>query len=335
MKLGFFVLNQWPVGDDMSLKIKEAVEQVAAAKEAGFSILATGQHFLSYPYQQPATMAYLARLAAAAEGMFLAPLVLLLPLLNPVEVAESVATLDAMCGGRVIMGAGLGYREEENTAFGSPASERLPRLLESLVLIKRLWTENELDFNGDFYTVPKVRIATRPLQRPHPPIWMAANADAAVRRSARQGYPWLINPHVTVATASRQIDMYRKLREEAGLDGPIDMPMIREVSVSRDARAAKELARPYLAPKYQAYAAWGQGDVLPGDETFDLPFDRLAANRFLLGSPQHVLDELRRYETQLGVTHMIVRMQWPGMPHDEVMRQIEIFGDSIIPHLGK
>ena len=202
-------------------------------------------------------------------------------------------------------------------------------------MIKRLWTENELEFNGDFYTVPKVRIATRPLQRPHPPIWMAANADAAVRRSARQGYPWLINPHVTVATASRQIDMYRKLREEVGLDGPIDMPMIREVSVSRDARAATELARPYLEPKYQAYAAWGQADVLPGDETFDLPFDRLAANRFLLGSPQHVLDELRRYETQLGVTHMIVRMQWPGMPHDEVMRQIEIFGNSIIPHLGK
>ena len=141
MKLGFFVLNQWPVGDDMSLKIKEAVEQVAAAKEAGFSILATGQHFLSYPYQQPATMAYLARLAAAAEGMFLAPLVLLLPLLNPVEVAESVATLDAMCGGRVIMGAGLGYREEENAAFGSPA-------------FRRLWSETNLYTQDGTQSIP-------------------------------------------------------------------------------------------------------------------------------------------------------------------------------------
>ena len=114
MKFGIFLLNQWPLGEDMATKISEAVEQVRAAKEAGFDILATGQHYLSYPYQLPASIPFLSRLAAEAEGMVIAPLVLLLPLLRPVDVAESMATLDAITGGRTIMGVGLGYREEVN-----------------------------------------------------------------------------------------------------------------------------------------------------------------------------------------------------------------------------
>ena len=332
MKFGFFVLNQWPLGDDMHVKIGEAVQQVRAARDAGFDILATGQHYLSYPYQQPASIPYLSRLAAEAGDMAVAPLVLLLPLLQPVEVAEAMATLDAITGGRAIMGAGLGYREEENIAFNSPARERLPRLVESLELIKRLWTESEVEFNGTYYHIPKVKLSTQPLQKPHPPIWMAANADAAVKRAARQGYPWLISPHVTVTTTAGQVQLYKEAQKEAGTQSVTDLPMMRELFVDTDAAVAFEKARPYLEPKYKAYAAWGQDDVLPGDETFDLPFEGLARDRFLIGSPDDVIAEVERYERELGVTHMLFRMQWPGMPHAEAMRQLGLFRDHIIPH---
>ena len=331
MRFGFFVLDQWLPEEDMPAKIGEAVEQVRAAREAGFDIIATGQHFLSYPYQMPTVLPFLARLAPEAQGMHLAATVLLLPLLSPVDVAESVATLDAISGGKFILGVGLGYREEENTAFGSPPKERVPRLLESLEVMKLLWTEPEVEFHGRFYTIPPVKPVTRPVQKPYPPIWMAANSDRAVRRAARHCYPWLVNPHATVSTVQRQVRMYRETLVQSGGDSAADLPMMREMYLHTDSAAALEGARPYLEPKYQAYAAWGQDQALPDQESFRMPFDQLARDRFLIGTPQEVVREIQRYRDQLGVTHMLFRMQWPGMPHREVMRQLELFGQHVAP----
>ena len=94
------------------------MEQVRAAREAGFDLICTGQHYLAAPYQMSSSLPLLARLAAEAGDMEVAATVILVPLHNPVELAESVATMDAICGGRFIFGVGLGYRDEEYTAFG-------------------------------------------------------------------------------------------------------------------------------------------------------------------------------------------------------------------------
>ena len=335
MRFGLFVAGQWLPEEDMAQKIQDGVEQVRIAKEAGFDLIAAGQHYLSYPYQMPTPLTYLARLTAEAQGMQVAATVLLLPLLQPVDVAESVATLDAMSGGRFILGVGLGYREEEYTAFGITAKERVPRLLECLQVLKLLWTKPEVEFRGRFYTVPPVKPVTRPLQRPYPPIWMAANNDAAIRRAARLGYPWLINPHATVPVLDRQIHMYREVLRERGAALPDDLPMMRELYVDTDRKRAFEQARSYLEPKYQAYAAWGQDRALPGEESFRQPFEQLTKDRFLIGTPDDVIQEVERYERELGVNYLLLRLQWPGMPQDKVLRQLALFGRYIVPHFKK
>ena len=203
MKLGLFINAQYLPGESMPHKIKESVEQVKAARRAGFDLICAGQHYLSAPYQMSATFPLLARLAAESGDMEVASTVILVPLHNPVELAESVATMDAICGGRFVFGVGLGYRDEEYTAFGSERSQRVGRLRESLEVMKRLWTEEEVEHRGEFYQVPKVKPSTRPVQKPHPPIWVAANGDSAIRRAARWGYPWLVNPHATVPAVAR------------------------------------------------------------------------------------------------------------------------------------
>ena len=76
---------------------------------------------------------------------------------------------------------------------------------------------------------------------------------------------------------------------------------------------------------------WGQDQALPEEESFHMPFDELARDRFLIGTPQEVVREIQRYRDQLGVTHMLFRMQWPGMPHREVIRQLELFGQQVAP----
>ena len=334
MRFGLFVSGQWLPEEEMAQKIRDALDQVRVAREAGFDLIGVGQHYLAYPYQMPTPLTYLARLMAEAQGMQVAATVLLLPLLQPVDIAESVATLDAMSGGRFILGVGLGYREEEYTAFGVTAKERVPRMLECLQVMKMLWSQSEVEFKGRFYTIPRVKPVTRPLQRPHPPIWMAANNDAAVRRAARLGYAWLINPHATVPVIERQLAMYQDVLREEGAMAPGDLPMMREVYLDTDRRRAYAQARPYLESKYQAYAAWGQDRALPGEESFNVPFEQLARDRFLIGTPDDLIAEVERYE-QLGVNYMLFRMQWPGMPQDQVIRQLELFGKHIIPYFKK
>jgi alkanesulfonate monooxygenase SsuD/methylene tetrahydromethanopterin reductase-like flavin-dependent oxidoreductase (luciferase family) len=140
MKFGLLVSKQHPSGVSMVERFREHVEQVRAAREAGFDLIVMGQHYLSTPFQELQTLPALARLAAEAGTMRVGATVLLLPLLNPVDVAEQVATLDVICEGRFICGVGLGYREEEYEAFGVRRGQRVARLVESLDVIKRLWT---------------------------------------------------------------------------------------------------------------------------------------------------------------------------------------------------
>ena len=333
MKIGFFVTNQYLPGESMPQKLQESVEQVRQARAAGFDLICTGQHYLAAPYQMSASIPLLARLAAEAGDMEVAATVILLPLHNPVELAESVATMDAICNGRFILGIGLGYRDEEYAAFGVERDQRVSRMREALEVMKLLWTEDEVDFQGRHFRVPKTNPATRPVQKPHPPIWVAANNDVAIRRAARWGYPWLINPHATVPMVADQWAKYLAALERYGQPTPETLPMMRELYVAPDRETAYLESEPYLAPKYEAYAAWGQDKALPGEETFRIPYQDLAQDRFLLGSPEDVVREIQRYERELGVNYLIFRLQWPGMPQEQVLRQIDLMGREVIPRV--
>ncbi len=333
MKIGFFITNQYLPGESMPRKIEESAEQVRAARDAGFDLICTGQHYLAAPYQMSASFPLLARMAAEAGDMEVAATVILVPLHNPVELAESVATMDAICNGRFIFGVGLGYRDEEYTAFGLERRERVSRLREALEVMKLLWTQEEVEFEGKYYRVPRVSPATHPVQQPHPPIWVAANNDVAIRRAARWGYPWLVNPHATMEMVAGQWQGYKAALEQAGQPTPEALPMMRELYVAQDRETAYVESEPYLASKYAAYAAWGQDKALPGEESFSVPYQDLARDRFLLGSPEDVVGEIRRYEQELGVNYLIFRMQWPGMSQEQTLRQIELLGREVIPQV--
>ena len=332
MKEGYFINAQYPANESMPQKIQDSVELVRAVRDAGFDLICAGQHYLSDPFQMSATIPLLARMAAEAGDMQVAATVVL-PLPNPVELAESVATMDAICGGRFVFGIGLGYRDEEYTAFGIDRSERVERMNESLEVMKLLWSEEEVEFHGKYYHVPKVKPATRPIQKPHPPIWVAANNDVAIRRAARWGYPWLINPHATVPMVAEQFKTYLATLEKAGQPTPDTLPMMRELYVASDRETAFLESQPYLETKYAAYAAWGQDKALPGNESFSVPYQDLARDRFLLGSPDEVVNEMLRYQDDLGVNYLIFRMQWPGMPQEQALRQIELMGKEVIPRV--
>jgi alkanesulfonate monooxygenase SsuD/methylene tetrahydromethanopterin reductase-like flavin-dependent oxidoreductase (luciferase family) len=333
MNFGLIVSKQHPPGVSMVDRFREHVEQVRAARDAGFDLIVMGQHFLSTPFQEVQSLPALARLAAEAGTMRVGATVILLPLLNPVDVAEQVATLDVITEGRFIFGVGLGYREEENEAFGIAPKERVGRLVESLEVIRRLWSGEKVTHHGRFFHLTNAHMMLRPVQRPHPPIWFAANNDTAVVRAARLGDAWVINPHAKLAVLERQMDVYRQALREAGRPFPAELPIIKELYVAPDRRAALQECRPFLEAKYQAYASWGQDKALPEGDSFAHEFEELVADRFIVGDPDDAVREIRRYAERLGVNSFIFRIQWPGMEQAKVLRTIELLATRVFPAL--
>ena len=332
MKFGIFISAQQPRGDDPVKRFREAVAQARLAKEAGFDALAAGHHYLSPPYQSLQSLPLLARLAGEAPGMDLCLSVLLLAMLNPVQTAEEVASLDIMSEGHVIFGIGIGYREVEFEAFGMTAKERVPRMLEALQLIKLLWTEEVVTFEGRFFRVHNATCTIRPVQKPHPPIWIAANADPAVVRTARMGLSWFVNPHAALPTIERQWERYKQALAEAAHPMPTARPICLELHVAPTHEEAVETARPFLAAKYAAYAEWGQDKVLPGEESFRVAFDELARDRFILGTPDEVIEEIEERVRRLESNYLIFRCGWPGMEAGKILRVIELMGEKVLPH---
>lgn len=333
MKFGLIVSKQHPAGVSMVERFREHIEQVRAARDAGFDVIVMGQHYLSVPFQELQTLPALARLAAEAGPMRVGATVLLLPLLNPVDVAEQVATLDVICEGRFIFGVGLGYRDEEYEAFGVRREERVARFVESLQVIRRLWTEDEVTHHGRFFHLTKACMMLKPVQQPHPPIWFAANNNGAVERSARMADAWVVNPHAKLGILEQQMALYRKALQQAGKPFPAELPMIKELYVAPDRKTAIQECRPFLEAKYQAYASWGQDKALPSGDSFDLAFDELVRDRFIIGDPDDCIRELRRYVEALGVNCFIFRIQWPGMEQARVLRTIKLLAEHVMPAL--
>src|SRR5215470_7233136 len=232
MRFGLLLTNQHLPSTPVAERFAETIEQVRLARDLGFDMLAFGQHFLSTEFQmlQPAVAA--ARLAAEAGSMRIGITIYLLPLLNPVAVAEEAASLDVITGGRFIFGIGLGYRDEEDQAFGLNRGERVRRLRAHLGVIQKLWTGEPVDFESPYCRLRQATMALRPVQRPGPPIWVAADNDRAVERAAEIGDTWIINPHATLATIQRQMGLYRAALARLRKPFPAELPLMREICVA-------------------------------------------------------------------------------------------------------
>ncbi len=336
MKVGLFFTNQQYLETDMVSALEEHYVMVRHARDSGWDSLFTGQHYLNEGNnKQLQIVPFLARLAAEAGDMTIGLGILLINLHNPVYVAETVATLDVIARGNFIFGVGLGYREVEFDAFQVPRGKRVARFEECLELVQRLWTEENITYESEVCKLEGVTMNIRPVQKPGPPIWIAANNDGAVERAARLGDAWFVSPHSTTATNLRQIGLYKAELERCGRPFPKELPIIKEVFCARDRREALEMCGPYLSGKYKDYFKWGQDEAMPEEESFDLAFDELLKDRFILGSPEECYEQLRPYWERIGVNHLVVRTHWAGMPLSTALHSMRLISGELLPELHK
>jgi len=321
MKVGLFINTQYPKHVNVAAQIPALVEQVRVARDAGFKSLWFPHHWLTQPMQMLQIMPAMAFLAAEAKGMAIGPNILILPLLNPVHVAEEAATLDVLTGGNYILGAGLGYREPEFTAFAVPLAERAGRFTESVTLMRKLWAGEKITHDGKFFTVRDAGISLKPVRAGGPPIYVAGLVDSAVRRAARIGDAWLISNASSIQEITPQMHTYRAALQEYRRP-PLEFPIARECYVGSSQASAYAECKAALEYKYAAYAAWGMTSPLEGTS-----FDDFAHDRFIIGDKAAVQDEILRYTELLGVDHFIMRSQWPGLEQEKVVRSIRRLGE--------
>lgn len=335
MKLGIYLNSQHPASDDPARRLAEALEQARLIRSLGFDSIWAGEHHVTPGFHFFPQFALLQRVAAEAEGLWLGTNVALLPLHNPVEMAEVGAFMDVVTGGKFLLGVGLGYRPEEYAMYRVPMAERASRLTEGVEIIRRLWTEESVTHSGRHWQFADAGIAPRPLQRPHPPILIGAQVEASIRRAAQIGDGWVVVPIPTLDQLGPQMSLYKSARSAAGLLPSEHICRLLEVGCAPDQDSAYRRIAPFLMEKYKAYFSWGlEGLTIDPKAAPEAQLRSLAANRFAIGTPAQVADALVAQHAA-GITHLAMRVSWPGMSQADTLAGIELVGRQVLPDVRR
>ncbi len=312
------------------------LEQAQLAEELGYESLYVAEHHFLPDGWIPAPMLMLSGLAAVTDEMAVGTDILVLPLHHPVEVAEQAAVLDTLSGGNFRLGIGIGWRDEEFDAYGVDKSQRVPRVIEGIELIRKLLTEESVTFEGDVFAVEDLTVMPRPVQESIP-IWYGGQSDAAIHRSAKRTDGWIMSPIETRAELAEKSATYTDALEEYGKDPEaVRRPLRRELYVAEDDETAWEEVGPSLLYEYQDvygdYEDIGHS-FAPEDEADALEdLKEHAEGRFIVGGPETAIEELEAYQREVGMDEVLLRMHFPGLDPEKTEKSIRLVGEEVMPH---
>ena len=335
MRIGFHLTPFWsPTDRPPTVIIDEAIDVVRAAARMGFAWVSIGHHWMSHPTVWPQPIPILARLAPEAGQMRLKTSMLLLPLLNPVDAAENIATLDHIAHGRLDVGVAIGYREKELEATGLTRKDRAPKLEESLGLMKRLWAGEEVTFDGVYTRVTAGRLGFLPYQRPHPPLEMGAQSVGATRRAARLVDAVFFGPQVAWPDVGRLIEVYREARRAEAPGTPGVALASRSLIVGPSKEAAVAAARNYLERTFAMYRGWEMQE--PSMVRLQLGFEASLDDWTINGTPAQCRETIARARQSgldgIGLTiyslprEAAARIDYLTMIAEEIVRPASALG---------
>ena len=300
-RIGFHLTPFWsPTDRHPTQIIDEAIQVVAAASRMGYAWVSIGQHLLSHPTVWPQPFPMLGRMAPETGRMRLKTSVLLLPIVNAVEAAENIATLDHICHGRLDVGVSIGYREKELETVGLRRQDRVPKLEESLALMKRLWAGDEVTFAGAYTRVTAGRMGFRPYQEPHPPLEMGAQSVGATRRAARLTDGVFFGPQISWDSVAKLALVFRDARQEAS-QVPGTIGASRALIVGPNRQAATTAARAYLEKTFAMYRAWEMQESTMME--LQLGFDAPLESWTVCGSPAECVESIMQGQA-MGVNRL-------------------------------
>ena len=309
---------------------QDALREVTRAEELGFDSVWMEEHHSVTNHYWPSPLTVLAGFATRTSRLMLGTDILVAPFYHPVRLAEDATLVDVISGGRLTLGVAIGYKPDEFALYGAELEKRGARFEEQLAIMRGLWSGERVDFKGRYYTVTG-RLEPLPISQPHPPIWIGGWGDVTLRRAATLGDNWIPGP---TADLKRLLDGKRAFvanRATAGRTSPItEWPLTRDVIIADTDREARELAETHIMVAYRKeYAGGWRHPFIDASIATDL--DRLMEDRFIIGGPDQCIPKIRRFVETYGMTHLICRMFFPGMPHRHIMRALELLAREIMP----
>jgi alkanesulfonate monooxygenase SsuD/methylene tetrahydromethanopterin reductase-like flavin-dependent oxidoreductase (luciferase family) len=321
---------------------REHLEQAVLAEELGFDhIWITEHHFMDDEWT-PSLLPLLAAIAARTSRIRIGTFIMILPFHNPIRVAEDASTVDIISGGRFDLGVGPGgVAAHEYETFGIPLKQRRPRTFEGLEIIRRCFTEDCFSFKGRFHQLADVRMTPKPIQKPHPPLWVAAVGEKALCETAAAGY------HLAGSGTPAHQQTYDEALHRAGRN-PADyqIAQLRMIHLSETRDKAWDEVENQLHYTLNWYFA-GIADASDKYETLarDFKVPALPPPRELrnvknvgffvpaiVGTPDDAVRALDDYFKETRVTHMSFWMHLPGMDPRHTARSMELFAHEVIPH---
>ena len=312
-----------------------ALRQTQLAEDSGFdSVWLSEHHFLEDGYC-PSPLAMAAAMAAVTSTIRIGTAALILPLHNPLRIAEDAAVADNISGGRFDLGVAIGYRKEEFDGFGLSIKNRPSLIEEGIDILLKSWSDGPFSYHGKRFSCESVEVTPKPVQKPHIPLYIGAFEEPAVRRAGRLGYPLLIGPGRTMEMIHDTLGWYDSAARDAGRDPEgTEHVLLRETFVSGGRKGALEGGEKYIINMYRFYLSLGikifiRGEQVKGPD--DPLFEHMAEDRFIIGTPDKCAEEIEKYRREAGINNIACRMVFPQAPPEETSRCIEMFGKEVIP----
>jgi|SRR5581483_7103979 alkanesulfonate monooxygenase SsuD/methylene tetrahydromethanopterin reductase-like flavin-dependent oxidoreductase (luciferase family) len=322
---------------------REVLEEAAYAEELGYAGFWVGEHhFQASQRVFPSPQMMLAAIAQRTRRLRLGTGVSVLPVNDPIRLAEDIAELDLISGGRVCFGAGRGYQPHEFAGFHVPMESSRERFWECLEVIRLAWTREQFSYRGKHFQYDDIALLPRPLQKPTPPIYVAAASPGSADEIARRGWAFTCAPFASSPSPDEVAAQLRGYRETFAAAGhgqpPDDLPHVFWTHVADSTEQALTEAEAGMKRKLgSASKVWVKPGVA-GYETFAKIGQFLASARIeqldalsIFGDPPRCLEKIRRYEAA-GLTHMLLMFDWGAMAQRTIFHSMELFARHVMPH---
>ena len=320
MKVGVLQFFSWTGRVALETVYARAFERIAIMDEGGYDAVWLAEHHFSTYSVCPSTTLMGAHVAARTKRLRIGTAVTLAALYQPLRLAEELALLDVLSNGRLAWGAGRGFDPREFRAFAVPVEESAARMQECVEIVLAAWSDEKLTHRGRHFEFSDVQVLPKPLQRPHPPVWLAASSPEAVVRAAKKGFSILQDPHSSHAEIGRKRALYRETLEASGhAFAGRELPIARLLAVAPTDREAEEVAR--------SGAQWTVGSYAGpmGDVSAEARIESYVRDVVLHGSPEKVLDRIAELRETIGLDYLMCA----PLSH----ASFTLFSDRVLPKL--
>ena len=349
MKFGLHYLLSCSESQSPVERYRDTLEQAVRAEGLGFeSVWPVEQHFNQVQSALPCPTLLLAAVASRTTTLRLGTAIVQLPLAHPLRTAEEIATLDVLSGGRVELGVGRGSHPGQFAGFGVPVSESRDRMVEALDYLRVAFTRDRFSFDGRFFHADDVCLVPKPVQKPHPPVRMAANSPDSFALAGRLGHPILVATHVNPLPKLRELlGTYHAARSAAGHPPatPDDLTVLTPFYVGPSAARVRQDAEPgverfvrvassSLTASAGSWATPAEGARMNAllERLNATTFDTVNTDMGIFDTPDGCVERLGRIERELGAGRVICWFNFFGaVPHQRVLDSMELFSAEVLP----